>query len=189
MVLLIHWSALQWAPPPSKQWSVSDCWWSCSPIGQHCSGPLPQASNCQWRSDGRQAEREVRGGSWPSPRALQLTPPQACRWAGQLREQNRLGAVSWRTPEPSPGPPSGQAQALRQQRWTFPPIPASVTRPNSNGCPPGCHLRDLAPSIWESWGAWGSVGSWAPDSFILIYLSNHVPSAHWLSSGLYWWGE
>ena len=150
MVLLIHWSALQWAPPPSKQWSVSDCWWACSPIGQHCSGLLPQASDCQWRSDGHQAEREVRGGSWPSPRALQLTPPQASRWAGQLREQNRLGAVSWRTPEPSAGPPTGQAQSLRL-RWTSPQCCL-------------CNLMAVVVCMGHSWVAW-EPGSWVPGSF------------------------
>lgn len=27
---------------------MSDCWWSCSAIGCCCSGPLLQATNCQW---------------------------------------------------------------------------------------------------------------------------------------------
>ncbi|KAJ8782558.1 hypothetical protein J1605_000537 [Eschrichtius robustus] len=52
----------QWAPPPNEQLSMSSL--------------LAHSANSQ-QCSGRQAESEVRGGSQPSHRALQLTQPRA----------------------------------------------------------------------------------------------------------------
>ena len=69
-------SVPQWALPTGKPLAVRERWWSCSVIGQHHSGPHRQAAFRKWWlgrglrqqwSSGREVEREVRGGSRPSP--------------------------------------------------------------------------------------------------------------------------
>ena len=168
VVLLSHWSALQWAPPPSKQLSMSSGWWSCSTIDWRHSGPLPQKSNCQgdtvcgsfsqlseeWWSPGRE---------WGKRDILAFSPgPSPSPSLGRRIPGNRLGSVSYRAPPPSPRPPTGRAQALRQ-RWTSP--PSLSLRLHDSSSPPGSQSVEPAPSVWAAWGACGPVGSWAPGSF------------------------
>ena len=92
---------------------------SCSAIGQHCSGPRPQATNCQGvavsgliqptpvrQSGGCQVENQVRGG-FPafSPGSSSSPGPGPLGKLGS--PANRLGVLSCRTPEPLSWPPTG----------------------------------------------------------------------------------
>ena len=76
--LLSPWLVPYWAPPPSDQLSVSDCWWSCSAICWHGSGPLPQATNCQWVTVGGPAQSLV--GQWAPLPSDQLSVSD-CWWS------------------------------------------------------------------------------------------------------------
>ena len=107
--LLSPWLVPYWAPPPSDQLSVSDCWWSCSAIGWHGSGPLPQATNCQWVTVGGPAQSLV--GQWaPPPRdQLSMSDCQLVHSANSQRSGGRQAEWGQRqiplfSPEPFSSP-------------------------------------------------------------------------------------
>ena len=111
----------------------------------------------EWWSWGGAEERGNSSFLSLLPEALQLTQLWPSGWAEGPR---RLGAVFSRTPEPSPGLPSG------------PEAVANLPHPCScDLVSPGCSLWDLVllspltpNSIWAAWGIWGPVGFWAPGS-------------------------
>ena len=80
-------------------------------FGLHINGIIWYAVYILFRV--RQVESEVRCRCWPShagPSGLP-SPRPLCEL---VAPGSRLGAVSYRAPEPSPRPPTGQAQDLRQ---------------------------------------------------------------------------
>ena len=88
LVVLLSYGGSQAPPTPftSNRLSRSNCQWSRSAISQHCSGPCPQATDCQGATDGEgirtrisqsggwQVESKVKGRALSPPLGLSSSP-------------------------------------------------------------------------------------------------------------------
>ena len=133
------------------------------PLALWLQVPLHQQSATRWSSQ-HKVWWEV--DLHPLPGVLRALWLLASRWAGGPGE--KLRAMSFKAPEPSPRPPTGEAQALKQQQ-TSPQSPPF--RPNGGGSLHGlqsvgpvprnfgpcdsCFLGFLLPQRWWLGEVWG----------------------------------
>ena len=140
VILLNHPLAPEWGPFPT--WATV----KETPCVAH-------SANSQ-RSGGRQAENEKR-------EILAFSPgPSSSPGLGPGMPGNRLGSVSCRAPPPSPRPPPGRAQALRQGEPLPHPHLCDIL---AAAVPLGRSLWDLPP-VWE---AEEPAASWVRGTWLL----------------------
>ena len=110
-----------------------------------------------WLSCGEWGKRQIPASS-PGPSSSPCPGSLGPEWVSWGAPGNSLGAVSCRAPEPSPGPPTGLAQALRSW-WTSP--QSLSLRPNGSCQLHRISLQDWPPPYWCPEEPEAQLG-WAP---------------------------